>query len=201
MEKGQYEAGVVFVRRTMTCPGFLFHKDDVDVYDKMQLPEFVVPACVIDGKSFYEVNVDGECASVYDVQDGEINLVFDHAIMRSEIDGDWNEEKTFADTPLGKWLSGPLSDALRSAGVPVAECGLLRQEDMWGDDVKPFFMAGRNRVCFYFDEDYSVWYWTETIEDASAAYFCGASYFGNASYDYAGNADFYVRPRFKILKP
>ena len=140
----------------------------------MQLPEFVVPACVIDGMEFGEVKVDGECASVYDVQDGEINLVFDHAIMRSAIDDDWNKEKTFADTPLGKWLSGPLADALKAAGIPVEECGLPRKEDMWGTGAKPFFKNGRNRVCFDFDEDCSVWYWTETVEDASAAYFCGA---------------------------
>ncbi len=200
MNKGEYEAGVVFVRRTMTLAGLFYHRNDVEIWDKVQLPEFVVPACVIDDMKFDEVKVDGECASVYDVQDGEIHLVFDHAILRSAIDDDWNETKTFADTPLGKWLNGPLADALKAAGIPVVECGLPRKKDIWGDNAKPFFKNGRNRVCFDFDEDYSVWYWTETVEVASAAYFCGASDYGYADCYYASNAYLCVRPRFKILR-
>jgi len=194
------EEAVVSMKRTFSPKGFLKHLDDVQDGERMQLPEFFVPACVIDGMEFAEVKVDGECASVYDVQDGEINLVFDHVIMRSAIDNNWNKDKTFLDTPLGKWLCGPLADAMRAAGVPVAECGLLRKEDLWGEDAKPFFMDGRNRVCFDFDEDYSVWYWTKTIEIASAAIFCFAGSNGRASYGSASDANDYVRPRFKILK-
>jgi len=197
---GTENAIVVSVKRTFSPEGFLKHLDDVQDGERMQLPEFFVPARVIDGMEFDEVKVDGECASVYDVQDGEINLVFDHVIMWSAIDKNWNKDKTFLDTPLGKWLCGLLADGMRAVGVPVAECGLLRKEDLWGKDAKPFFMDGRNRVCFDFDEDYSLWYWTETIEDASAANFCYAYNLGYASYIYASYASLYVRPRFKILK-
>jgi hypothetical protein len=195
------EAVVISTKRTFSPKGFFKHLDDVQDGERMQLPEFVVPACVIDDMEFSEVKVDGECASVYDVSSGEINLVFDHAIMRSAIDDDWNETKSFKDTPLGKWLSGPLADAMRAAGIPVEECGLLRKEDMWGDNAKPFFQYGQNRVCFDFDEDYSVWNWTETVEDASAAFFCFADNRGRADCYDASYARSYVRPRFKILKP
>ncbi|MEG9430615.1 MAG: hypothetical protein VZQ61_06830, partial [Christensenellaceae bacterium] len=78
---------------------------------------------------------------------------------------------------------------------------LLRKEELWGDNALPFFRNGRNRVCFDKDEDCSVWYWTETVEDASAAYFCNARSYGFSTYCYgASYADFYVRPRFIILK-
>ena len=195
------EAVVVSMKRTFSPKGFFKHLDDVQDGERMLLPEIVVPACEIDGMEFGEVKIAGENASVYDVQDGEINLVFDHVIMQSAIDCDWNKTKTFKDTPLGKWLSGPLADALKAAGIPVEECGLLRKEDMWGDNAKPFFKNGRNRVCFDFDEDYPVWYWAETVEDASAAFFCFAGRGGCARCGGAGIAGRYVRPRFKILKP
>lgn len=42
----------------------------------------------------------------------------------------------------------------------------------------------------------SAYWWLKDI--ASVAYFCFASYGGNAYYNYAGNAYYYVRPRFII---
>ena len=81
------------------------------------------------------------------------------------------------------------------------------------DSANPVFFAeedhlmvtsdGRNRFCFDKDEDCVVWYWTETLDDeeSSAAFFCLADYSGNARFGKASLADFYVRPRFIILKP
>ena len=96
-------------------------------------------------------------------------------------------------------MRGAFLDALRKK-TSAADCGLLRKEELWGDNALPFFRNGRNRVCFDKNEDCGVWYWTETVEDASAADFCFAYNDGYAGYLYASSAYAYVRPRFVIFK-
>ena len=179
---------------------FMENLDGVKVGDRVRVPGFKVPATKIDGKkklNFDEIEVAGEYATVYQIEGEQISLVFDRALFRSAIDR--NDTVVWEDTQLAAYLRGAFLDALRKE-TSAADCGLLRKEELWGDNALPFFRNGRNRVCFDKDEDCSVWYWTETVEDASEAYFCYAYHIGYAKSDGASNAYAYVRPRFIIHK-
>lgn len=179
---------------------FMANLDGVKVGDRVRVPGFKVPATEIDGEeklNFDEIEVAGEYATVYKIEGEQINLVFDRALFQSAIDR--NDTGVWEDTQLAAYLRGAFLDALRKE-TSAADCGLLRKEELWGDNALPFFRNGRNRVCFDKDEDCSIWYWTETVEDASAAYFCVASNNGNSRYGNASRAGYDVRPRFIILK-
>ena len=179
---------------------FMANLDGVKVGDRVRIPDFKVPAAEIDGKeklNFDEIEVAGEYATVYKIEGEQISLVFDRALFRSAIDR--NDTGVWEDTQLSAYLRGAFLDALRKE-TSAADCGLLRKEELWGDNALLFFRNGRNRVCFNKNEDCSVWYWTETVEDASAAYFCYACSSGYAHDRGASDAHCYVRPRFIILK-
>ena len=178
---------------------FMANLDGVKVGDRVRVPGFKVPATEIDGEeklNFDEIEVAGEYATVYKIEGEQISLVFDRALFKSAIDR--NHTGVWEDTQLAAYLRGAFLDALRKE-TSAADCGLLRKEELWGDNALLFFRNARNRVCFDKNEDCSVWYWTETVEDASEAYFCCANDGGYADYTRAGNA-LYVRPRFIILK-
>ena len=194
------EMAGVNIQRTYEDYGvFMANLDGVKVGDRVRIPGFKVPAAEIDGEeklNFDEIEVAGEYATVYKIEGEQISLVFDRALFKSAIDR--NNTGVWEDTQLAAYLRGAFLDALRKE-TSAADCGLLRKEELWGDNALPFFRKGRNRVCFNKDEDSSVWYWTETAEDASAANFCaaykrGGSDCGDASYVY-----FYVCPRFIIV--
>ena len=191
------EMAGVSIQRTYEDYGvFMANLDGVKVGDRVRIPGFKVPAAEIDGEeklNFDEIEVAGEYATVYKIEGEQISLVFDRALFRSAIDR--NDTGVWEDTQLAAYLRGAFLDALRKE-TSAADCGLLRKEELWGDNALLFFRNGRNRVCFDKNEDYTVWYWTETVEDASAAVFCYAGSYGNASYANASFADFYVRPRF-----
>ena len=191
----------VNIQRTYEDYGvFMANLDGVKVGDRVRVPGFKVPATEIDGKkklNFDEIEVAGEYATVYKIEGEQISLVFDRALFKSAIDR--NNTGVWEDTQLAAYLSGAFLDALRKK-TSAADCGLLHKEELWGDNALPFFRNGRNRVCFDKDEDCSIWYWTETVEDASAALFCIADYRGDASYGNASNANSCVRPRFIIHK-
>ena len=195
------EMAGVNIQRTYEDYGvFMANLDGVKVGDRVRVPGFKVPATEIDGKeklNFDEIEVAGEYATVYKIEGEQISLVFDRALFKSVIDR--NNTGVWKDTQLAAYLRGAFLDALRKK-TSAADCGLLHKEELWGDNALPFFRNGRNRVCFDKDEDCSVWYWTETVEDASAAIFCGANTYGNADYDYASYARSWVRPRFIIHK-
>ena len=195
------EMAGVNIQRTYEDYGvFMANLDGVKVGDRVRVPGFKVPATEIDGKeklNFDEIEVAGEYATVYKIEGEQISLVFDRALFKSVIDR--NNTGVWKDTQLAAYLRGAFLDALRKE-TSAADCGLLRKEELWGDNALLFFRNGRNRVCFDKNEDCSVWYWTETVEDASAAIFCGANTYGNADYDYAIYARSYVRPRFIIHK-
>lgn len=191
--------GVLETRRTWTLAGFTRNQNLVQIGDRVKLPRITTPSMKYGGMNFEELDLE-EYATVYDMDESNIHLVFDRAIMQSAIDNDYNENKAFKDTPLGQWLNDTLNGAMIDAGIPAANCGLLRKDELWGDNAKPFFKDGRNRVCFDKEEDCSIWYWTETVENASAAYFCYAYGNGFAHYDTASHASRYVRPRFSIAK-
>ena len=193
-------AGVEIQRTYEDYGAFMANLDGVKVGDRVRVPGFKVPAAEIDGEeklNFDEIEVAGEYATVYKIEGEQISLVFDRALFQSAIDR--NDTGVWEDTQLAAYLRGAFLDALRKE-TSAADCGLLRKEELWGDNALPFFRNGRNRVCFDKDEDCSVWYWTETVEDASAAYFCRADHYGISHYSYASYAHFYVRPRFIILK-
>ena len=195
------EMAGVNIQRTYEDYGvFMANLDHVKVGDRVRVPGFKVPATEIDGErklNFDEIEVAGEYATVYKIEGEQISLVFDRALFRSAIDR--NDTGVWEDTQLVAYLRGAFLDALRKE-TSAADCGLLRKEELWGDNALPFFRNGRNRVCFDKDEDCSVLYWTETVEDASRAYFCIAYNYGNADYNNASNANTYVRPRFIIHK-
>ena len=195
------EMAGVNIQRTYEDYGvFMANLDGVKVGDRVRVPGFKVPATEIDGKeklNFDEIEVAGEYATVYKIEGEQISLVFDRALFRSAIDR--NDTGVWEDTQLAAYLRGAFLDALRKK-TSAADCGLLHKEELWGDNALPFFRNGRNRVCFDKDEDYSIWYWTETVEDASAAAFCSVDYNGGASLDNANRAGNCVRPRFIIHK-
>ena len=191
----------VNIQRTYEDYGaFVANLDGVKVGDRVRVPGFKVPATEIDGKkklNFDEIEVAGEYATVYKIEGEQISLVFDRALFQSAID--INDTGVWKDTQLAAYLRGAFLDALRKE-TSAADCGLLRKEELWGDNALPFFRNGRNRVCFDKDEDCSVWYWTETVEDAGVAYFYLANYYGSSAHYPADYAYFYVRPRFIIRK-
>ena len=195
------EMAGVNIQRTYEDYGvFMANLDGVKVGDRVRIPGFKVPAAEIDGEeklNFDEIEVAGEYATVYKIEGEQISLVFDRALFKSAIDR--NDTGVWEDTQLAAYLRGAFLDALRKE-TSAADCGLLRKEELWGDNALLFFRNGRNRVCFDKNEDCSVWYWTETVEDASAAGFCFASHYGYAHHSSASNANAYVRPRFIILK-
>lgn len=193
-------AGVEIQRTYEDYSAFMANLDAVKVGDRVRVPGFKVPATTINGEEnlkFEEIEVAGEYATVYKIEGEQINLVFDRALFQSAIDN--NETGVWEDTQLAHYLRGAFLDALRKE-TSAADCGLLRKEELWGDNALPFFKNGRNRVCFDKEEDCSVYYWLETVYDASAANFCLAYYYGNSYYNYASIAYYYVRPRFIILK-
>ena len=196
----QEMAGVSIQRTYEDYSVFMANLDGVKVGDRVRVPGFKVPAAEIDGEeklNFDEIEVAGEYATVYKIEGEQISLVFDRALFKSAIDR--NDTGVWEYTQLAAYLRGAFLDALRKE-TSAADCGLLRKEELWGDNALLFFRNRRNRVCFDKKEDCSVWYWTETVEDASAAYFCCANDGGYADYTSASDAYTYVRPRFIILK-
>ena len=200
-ETSAQEMAGVNIQRTYEDYGvFMANLDGVKVGDRVRVPGFKVPATEIDGEkklNFDEIELAGEYATVYKIEGEQISLVFDRALFKSAIDR--NDTGVWVDTQLAAYLRGTFLDALRKETL-AADCGLLRKEEMWGDNAMPFFRNGRNRVCFDKDEDCAVWYWTETVEDASAAYFCLVNYYGSSAIYAADYSYFYVRPRFIIRK-
>ena len=194
------EMAGVNIQRTYEDYGVFMANLDVGVKvgDRVRVPDFKVPATEIDGKeklNFDEIEVAGEYATVYKIEGEQISLVFDRGLFRSAIDR--NDTGVWEDTQLAAYLRGAFLYALRKE-TSAADCGLLRKEELRGDNALPFFRNGRNRVCFDKDEDCSTWYWTETVEDASAASFCDATRYGGATSSSASYASRCVRPRFII---
>lgn len=186
-------AGITIQKTYEDYGVFMANLDAVKIGDRVKVPAVEI------GADFEDIEVRGEYATVYDIEGEQIHFVFDRALFQSAIDE--NNTKAWADTQLARYLHGAFLDALRKETSAV-DCGLLRKEELWGDNAKPFFKNGKNRVCFDKDEDYSVWYWTEMpeIEEASIAYFWYVYHGGNATFDSASYAYYYVRPRFIILK-
>jgi hypothetical protein len=185
----QEMAGVNIQRTYEDYSLFMANLDAVRVGDRVRVPGFKVPATEIDGKdklNFGELEVVGEYATVYRIESEQISLVFDRALFKSMLDR--NDTGLWEDTQLAAYLRGPFFDELRKE-TNAASCGLLRKEDLWGNNALPYFQNGRNRVCFDKEEDCSEWYWIETGV---------ASYCGDRDYTAPSTSINYVRPCFII---
>ena len=187
---------------TYSLSAFMANRDKVRIGDRVKLPSFTVPAVKMDGDEvmeFDEKNIRADDAIVIGKdENGNFILIFDHCLFESAID--LNNEKRFEMTQLGQYLQSKFLRAMNGAGIPAKSCGLISKDEMFGATALEYFKAGRNRIACDFDEDCCTWYWTETVEDARAAYFCFASHYGYAHHSSASNANAYVRPRFIILK-
>ena len=189
---------------TYSMAAFMANRDKVRIGDRVRLPAFTVPAVKMDGEevmSFDEKHINADEAIVIGKdENGDLILIFDHCLFASAID--LNNEKRFEMTQLGQYLQSEFLRAMNGAGIPAESCGLISKEEMFGDNALEYFKTGRNRIAFYFDEDFSRRYWLSTLydEEAYTAYFCYVEGYGYASYGIANYEDGYVRPRFIIHK-
>lgn len=187
---------------TYSVSAFMANRDKVKIGDRVKLPSFTVPAVKMDGEdvlAFDEKHIKADEAIVIGKdENGNFILIFDHCLFESVID--LNDEKRFEMTQLGQYLNSEFLCAMNGAGIPAESCELISKGEMFGDNPLEYFKTGRNRIAFDFDEDCSRYYWLSTLydEEASAAYFCCASNYGNSSCCDASNAHIYVRPRFVI---
>lgn len=187
---------------TYSVSAFMANRDKVRIGDRVKLPSFTVPAVKMDGDEvmeFDEKNIRNDDAIVIGKdENGNFILIFDHCIFESAID--LNDEKRFEMTQLGQYLQSEFLRAMNGAGIHAESCGLISKDEMFGDNAFEYFKAGRNRIAFDFDEDCSHYYWLSTLydEEASAAFFCSASYAGRSYSSDASLAHIYVRPRFVI---
>ena len=187
---------------TYSMAAFMANRDKVRIGDRVKLPAFTVPAVKMDGDEvmeFDEKNIKADDAIVIGKdENGNFILIFDHCLFESAID--LNDEKRFEMTQLGQYLQSEFLRAMNGAGIPAESCGLISKDEMFGDNALEYFKTGRNRIAFDFDEDCSRYYWLSTLydEEASAALFCSANYFGYSYYANASSAYICVRPRFVI---
>lgn len=84
----EHEMGIVDVKKTYTLPGLMKNKENVRIGDSVVLPEFVVPETTMDGKKpmRFDTQIIKDVATVYDIKDGKLYLVFNHALFRSAVD-------------------------------------------------------------------------------------------------------------------
>ena len=193
------EVGVVRNNKVWSLEGFLNCKKDVKIGDRVLVPSFKVPECEIPGKEsmqFSENHIKADEAIVINKTEKEIHLIFDHCLFQSAVD--FNGQKDFGKTQLGIYLQKDFLKALNENGIPAVRCDLPNCKEVFGKKCLDFFKAGKNRIGFDFEEDYSVWYWLSTPYKASASHFCRVGSFGDASYNGAGDASGFVRPRFVL---
>lgn len=169
---------------------------DLNIGDSVQLPEFTVPNTTIEGviELYFGEYVVKDKATVYDIKDDKIYLIFNHALFMSAMD--LNNATEWKKTQLRAYLRSAFKNAMRDVGVPVSDVFLLSKDELFGEKALPFFKDGRNRIAFSDNESYSIWYW---LKDASSAPdFCVASLLGTAGYDTASCAYAFVRPCFIV---
>lgn len=205
-ENAEHSPDILAERRPYTIPGLLARMGSVNVGDMVKLPAFTVNKKLIvaekkGGKDleFQKISVD-DYATVYNkTADGALHLVFNHALFCSPVD--LNGCMEWEKTQLHHYLDVFFSHAMREAGIPTAECGLLRESEIFGEDALSFFNIGANRIAFDTLEKISHDYWLETPYDPECSQcFCRASSRGYSDYAIASFAGSFVRPRF-VVKP
>lgn len=171
---------------------------DLNIGDSVQLPEFTVPETTIEGviELHFGEYVVKDKATVYDIKDDKIYLIFNHALFMSAMD--LNNATKWKKTQLRAYLRSTFKNAMRDVGVPVSEVSLLSKDEVFGEKALPFFKDGRNRIAFNDDDLSTDWYWLKDV--VYAANFCFANYYGYANSSSASYANFFVRPCFVVKK-
>ena len=171
---------------------------DLNIGDSVQLPEFTVPKTVVGGgiELLFKEQTVKDTATVYDIKDDKIYLVFDHALFNSAMD--LNTPTEWKRTQLHDYLSGAFKNSMKDVGIPVSKVSLLSKDDVFGKKALPFFKNGRNRIAFMKDDSCSIWYWLKNV--SSASNFCGAYGRGYAYCNDASHAYNFVRPCFIVKK-
>lgn len=175
--------------------------ENLKIGDSVELPEFTVPETTVEGANELHFNeqVVNDTATVYDIKDNKLYLVFDHALLQSAMD--LNNEIIWRNTQLHRYLKEHFKLAMNKAGIFAKKVSLLSKDKLFGDNSLPFFRNGKNRVVFDKDENNSLWYWLKTpYEEATVEYFYSASGIGYSDYSCASYASSFVRPCFVISK-
>lgn len=177
------------------------HEEEIDVRelnvgDSVQLPEFTVPETTIAGdrELLFKEQTVKDTATVYDIKDDKVYLVFDHALFSSAMD--LNNATEWKKTQLHAYLRGAFRNSMKDVDIPALEVSLLSKDKVFGRNVLPFFKNGRNRIAFMKDESCLVLYWLKDV--SSASYFCRAYGSGNAYHHDANYVSAFVRPCFTI---
>ena len=195
----EHELGIVDVKKTYTLPGLMKNRKNVRIGDSVVLPDFVVPETTIAGEKQmrFDTQIIKDTATVYDIRDGKLYLVFNHGLFRSAVDN--NNTQEWENTQLRNYLNLCFMPAMAKAEIPAEEVSLLSKEEMFGDDRLPYFNKGKNRTAFDKDEDYTIWCWLKTpYGKESTARFCGVDSLSADDYEIASNTTGFVRPRFVI---
>lgn len=168
---------------------------DLNIGDSVQLPEFTVPKTTIEGviEQYFGEYVVKDKATVYDIKDDKIYLIFNHALFMSAMD--LNNATKWKKTQLRAYLRSTFKNAMRDVGVPVSKVSLLSKDEILG---LQFFKSRKNVVAFVEDESSFVGYWLKNI--SSASYFCTTYFTGYVGSNTASNADIFVRPCFVVKK-
>lgn len=172
--------------------------EKLNVGDTVQLPEFTVSETTIKGdrELYFEEQTVKDTATVYNIKDGKVYLVFDHALFTSAMD--WNDATEWKKTQLHDYLQGVFKNSMKNARIPVAEVSLLSKDELFGEEALPFFKNGKNRIAFEKDEVYTTCYWLKNT--TYAAYFCAASVYGSAYCGIASHDYSFVRPCLIVKK-
>ncbi len=177
------------------------HEEEIDVRelnvgDTVQLPEFTVPETTVEGdrELHFEERIVKDTATVYNIKNGKIYLVFDHALFTSAMD--LNNATEWKKTQLRAYLRSAFKNAMRDVGVPVSKVSLLSKDEVFGEKALPFFKDGKNRIAFGDDESTTVWYWLKNT--TFTAIFCLADGLGDADCYDVSSANNFVRPCFVV---
>lgn len=173
--------------------------ENLKIGDSVELTEFTVPETTVEGANelHFDEQAVKDSATVYDIKDNKLYLVFDHALFQSAMD--LNNKTIWRNTQLHRYLKEHFKPAMNKAGIPAEKVSLLSKNKLFGNNPLPFFKNGRNRVAFDKNEDYTVWYWLKTpYKEASSAYFCFAGSIGISDFLDASLAGNFVRPCFIV---
>lgn len=168
---------------------------DLNIGDTVQLPEFTVSETTIKGNKelLFEEQTVKDTATVYNIKDDKIYLIFNHALFMSAID--LNNATKWKKTQLRAYLRSTFKNAMRDVGVPVSKVSLLSKDEILG---LQFFKSRKNVVAFVEDESAFVGYWLKNV--SSASYFHSTYFTGYVGSNTASTADIFVRPCFIVKK-
>ncbi len=167
--------------------------EDLNIGDSIRLPVFTVPKVTIGGYSelSFDKQTVEDTATIYNIKNGKIYLIFDHALFHSAID--LNNAAEWKDTQLCAYLNGAFKDAMCRSGIPIWKVSLLSKDKRLKN---PFFREGKNRIAFAKDEISTTCYWLRDTTDKREFYAVsvyGTIYAYNSSW-----SDFFVRPCFTL---